>query len=30
MVSTKILGIGKQLRDVREIFSTLRENLETR
>ena len=28
MVSTKILGIGKQLRDVREIFSTLRENLD--
>jgi PAS domain S-box-containing protein len=27
-VSTKISGIGKQLRDVREIFSTLRENLE--
>lgn len=27
-VSTKILGIGKQLRDVREIFSTLRENLD--
>ncbi len=26
-VSTKITGIGKQLRDVREIFSTLRENL---
>ena len=26
-VSTKIAGIGKQLRDVREIFSTLRENL---
>jgi len=28
MVSTKIVGIGKQLRDVREIFSTLRENLD--
>jgi PAS domain S-box-containing protein len=28
LVSTKILGIGKQLRDVREIFSTLRENLD--
>jgi PAS domain S-box-containing protein len=27
MVSTKITGIGKQLRDVREVFSTLRENL---
>jgi PAS domain S-box-containing protein len=27
-VSTKIAGIGKQLRDVREIFSTLRENLD--
>ncbi|HVB85357.1 MAG TPA: ATP-binding protein [Candidatus Dormibacteraeota bacterium] len=27
-VSTKILGIGKQLRDVREIFSALRENLD--
>ncbi len=27
-VSTKIVGIGKQLRDVREIFSTLRENLD--
>src|ERR1700723_1551651 len=27
-VSTKIIGIGKQLRDVREIFSTLRENLD--
>jgi len=27
-VSNKILGIGKQLRDVREIFSTLRENLD--
>ncbi len=26
-VSTKITGIGKQLRDVREIFGTLRENL---
>jgi len=26
-VSTKISGIGKQLRDVREVFSTLRENL---
>jgi len=26
-VSTKITGIGKQLRDVREVFSTLRENL---
>jgi len=28
VVSTKIVGIGKQLRDVREIFSTLRENLD--
>ena len=28
MVSTKISGIGKQLHDVREIFSTLRENLD--
>ena len=28
VVSTKIIGIGKQLRDVREIFSTLRENLD--
>jgi len=27
-VSEKIVGIGKQLRDVREIFSTLRENLD--
>ncbi|MGB0036389.1 MAG: ATP-binding protein, partial [Candidatus Acidiferrales bacterium] len=27
VVSTKIIDIGKQLRDVREIFSTLRENL---
>lgn len=27
-VSTKIAGIGKQLQDVREIFSTLRENLD--
>jgi PAS domain S-box-containing protein len=27
-VSTKIIGIGKQLRDVREIFSSLRENLD--
>lgn len=27
-VSNKIAGIGKQLRDVREIFSTLRENLD--
>src|ERR1700734_4198961 len=27
-VSTKIIGIGKQLQDVREIFSTLRENLD--
>ncbi len=27
-VSTKISGIGKQLHDVREIFSTLRENLD--
>jgi PAS domain S-box-containing protein len=27
-VSTKITGIGRQLRDVREIFSTLRENLD--
>jgi signal transduction histidine kinase/HAMP domain-containing protein len=28
VVSTKITGIGKQLRDVREIFSALRENLD--
>ena len=28
IVSTKIVGIGKQLRDVREIFSALRENLD--
>src|SRR6202795_1537184 len=28
MVSTKIVGIGKQLREVREIFSALRENLD--
>jgi PAS domain S-box-containing protein len=28
VVSTKIAGIGKQLRDVREIFSTLRGNVE--
>jgi PAS domain S-box-containing protein len=28
VVSTKISGIGKQLRDVREIFSTLRDNLD--
>jgi PAS domain S-box-containing protein len=28
VVSTKIVDIGKQLRDVREIFSTLRENLD--
>jgi len=28
LVSTKIVGIGKQLRDVREIFSTLRDNLD--
>src|SRR5262249_37808973 len=28
MVSTKIAGIGKQLRDVREIFTTLRGNVE--
>lgn len=28
LVSTKIVGIGKQLRDVQEIFSTLRENLD--
>jgi PAS domain S-box-containing protein len=28
LVSTKITGIGKQLHDVREIFSTLRENLD--
>ena len=28
VVSTKITGIGKQLHDVREIFSTLRENLD--
>jgi signal transduction histidine kinase len=27
-VSTKIVGIGRQLRDVREIFSALRENLD--
>jgi PAS domain S-box-containing protein len=27
-VSTKITGIGRQLRDVQEIFSTLRENLD--
>src|ERR1700723_3543854 len=27
-VNSKIIGIGKQLRDVREIFSTLRENLD--
>jgi PAS domain S-box-containing protein len=27
-VSTKISGIGKQLRDVREIFSTLQDNLD--
>lgn len=27
-VSTKIVGIGRQLRDVREIFSNLRENLD--
>jgi PAS domain S-box-containing protein len=27
-VSTKITGIGKQLRDVREIFSSLRDNLD--
>lgn len=27
-VSTKIVGIGRQLRDVREVFSTLRENLD--
>jgi PAS domain S-box-containing protein len=27
-VSNKIVGIGKQLRDVREVFSTLRENLD--
>jgi signal transduction histidine kinase len=27
-VSTKIVGIGKQLRDVQEIFSTLRENVD--
>ena len=27
-VSTKIVGIGKQLHDVREIFSALRENLD--
>jgi PAS domain S-box-containing protein len=27
-VSAKIVGIGKQLRDVREIFSALRENLD--
>jgi PAS domain S-box-containing protein len=28
VVNTKIIGIGKQLRDVREIFSTVRENLD--
>ena len=28
VVSTKIVGIGKQLRDVRQIFSTLRDNLD--
>ena len=28
LVSTKITGIGKQLHDVREIFSTVRENLD--
>ena len=28
VVSTKISGIGKQLRDVREIFSAMRENLD--
>ncbi len=28
VVSTKIVGIGKQLRDVHEIFSALRENLD--
>ncbi len=28
VVSTKIVGIGKQLHDVREIFSALRENLD--
>jgi signal transduction histidine kinase len=28
VVSTKIVDLGKQLRDVREIFSTLRENLD--
>jgi PAS domain S-box-containing protein len=28
VVSTKIAGIGKQLRDVREIFSALRENVD--
>ncbi|MGD0965108.1 MAG: ATP-binding protein [Candidatus Acidiferrales bacterium] len=28
VVSTKITGIGKQLHDVREIFSTLRESLD--
>jgi PAS domain S-box-containing protein len=27
-VSTKITGIGKQLRDVREVFSALRDNLD--
>jgi len=27
-VSTKIAGLGKQLRDVREVFSALRENLD--
>lgn len=27
-VSTKIIGIGKQLREVQEVFSTLRENLD--
>jgi signal transduction histidine kinase len=28
LVSTKISNIGKQLRDVREVFSTLRENID--
>ena len=28
VVSTKITGLGKQLHDVREIFSTVRENLD--
>ena len=28
LVSTKITGIGKQFHDVREIFSTVRENLD--